>query len=114
MKPVADAAHRAGMRFLLWFEPERVMPGTWLFEHHPGWLLKPGDSVPAPPRYQVNDGFHLFDLGNPEALAWLKAKLSGVTVIGIDLDPTISTCIPSTTGGMPSRGTGRGCGRSAM
>ncbi len=27
-------------RFLLWFEPERVRPGTELFEKHPEWMLK--------------------------------------------------------------------------
>jgi alpha-galactosidase len=86
LKPVADAAHSAGMKFLLWFEPERVMPGTWLHAHHPEWLLRPTDSMPPELRYQVADGFHLFDLGNPQALAWLEAKLSGmVRDVGIDV-----------------------------
>ncbi len=86
LKPVAAAAHDAGMKFLLWFEPERVMPGTWLFLHHPEWLLKPTDIMPAELKYQVNDGFHLFDLGNPQALAWLEARLSAmVRDVGIDV-----------------------------
>ncbi len=85
LKPVADAAHRAGMIFLLWFEPERVMPGTWLHDHHPEWLLKPTDSMPTELKYQVKDGFHLFDLGNPQALGWLEARLSSmVRDVGID------------------------------
>jgi alpha-galactosidase len=82
---VADAAHAAGMKFLLWFEPERVMPDTWLHKHHPQWLLRPTEAMPAEIKYQIHDGFHLFDLGNPEALAWLKAKLSGmIGSVGID------------------------------
>jgi alpha-galactosidase len=85
LRPVADAAHAAGMKFLLWFEPERVMPDTWLHKHHPQWLLRPGDAMPAEIKYQIRDGFHLLDLGHPEALAWLKAKLSGmIGDVGID------------------------------
>ena len=85
LKPVADAAHKAGMRFLLWFEPERVMPGSEIFQAHPEWLMKPGGDIPAALRYQLNDGFHLLNLGNPQALAWLKCKVSGmIGRIGID------------------------------
>lgn len=75
LKPVADAAHAHGMRFLVWFEPERVMPGTWLHEHHPEWLLKPG-KLPEEFQYHENDGFHLLDLGNPEAWNWAKETFS--------------------------------------
>ena len=76
LHPVADAAHRAGMRFLLWFEPERVMPDTWLFQNHPEWLLKPSADMPAELKYQINDRFYLLDMGHPQALAWLKQKTS--------------------------------------
>ena len=40
-RPISDHAHARGVRILVWFEPERVMPGTWLYENHPEWLLKP-------------------------------------------------------------------------
>ncbi len=73
------------MKFLLWFEPERVMLGTWLHAHHSEWLLRPTDSMPSELKYQVTDGFHLFDLGNPQALAWLEAKLSGM-VRDVEID----------------------------
>ncbi len=75
MRPVADAAYAAGLRFLLWFEPERVMPGTWLFNHHPDWLIAPGE-MPQGLKYQKNDGFHLLNYGHPEALAWAKRAFS--------------------------------------
>ena len=85
MRPVADAAHASGLRFLLWFEPERVMPDTWLHEHHPEWLLAPGD-FPAGQQYQARDGFHLLNLGHPDALAWLKDKVSGmIGALAIDI-----------------------------
>ena len=85
MKPVADVAHDRGFKFLLWFEPERVMPGTWMHDNHPDWILAPGE-FPPEQQYQANDGFHLLDLGNLEALEWLKSKLSSmVDEIGIDV-----------------------------
>lgn len=66
---VGEAVHRAGFRFLAWFEPERAMRGTWLAKERPHWLLSPSGS-PAELRYQENDGFHLLDLGNADARAW--------------------------------------------
>jgi len=48
------------MKFVLWFEPERVgNPDSWLSKNHPEWLL-PGTSHGA-----------LLNEGNPEALNWL-------------------------------------------
>jgi alpha-galactosidase len=86
LKPVADAAHRHGMKFLLWFEPERVMPGTWLFEHHRDWLLKPNVDTPQRYGYMVKDRFHLVDLGKPEALAWLRETIANmIAENGIDI-----------------------------
>ncbi len=85
MKPVADAAHDSGFKFLLWFEPERVMTGTWMYENHPDWILYPG-KFPPEQRYQAKDGFCLLNLGNTETLEWLKSKVSSmVDEIGIDI-----------------------------
>ena len=52
-------AHQRGVKALVWFEPERVQPGTWLDEHHPEWLL----GTPGKQR--------LLDLGNPSARQWV-------------------------------------------
>ena len=39
LKPMSDAAHAAGMKYLLWFEPERAVVGTpWTLEH-PDWFI---------------------------------------------------------------------------
>jgi len=85
MKPVADAAHRNGLKFLLWFEPERVMTDTWIYKHHPDWLLEPAD-LPPEQQYQARDGFYLLNLGNPEALAWAKTTFSEmINSVGIDV-----------------------------
>ena len=59
LKPLSDAAHSIGARFLVWFEPERVYDGSRLAKEHPEWLLK------------VGAGNNLLDLGNKEALEWV-------------------------------------------
>ena len=38
-KPVSDALHESGRKFLLWFEPERVCAGTPWAKEHRQWLL---------------------------------------------------------------------------
>lgn len=46
LRPLADAAHEAGMKFVLWFEPERVVPGTRFDRDHPEFLLKVSEEGP--------------------------------------------------------------------
>ena len=75
LAPVGEAVRETGMRFLAWFEPERVMRGTWLEREHPAWLLRPTAS-PESLQYQERDGFHLLDLGNAEARAWALDTVS--------------------------------------
>ena len=63
LKPVADAVHETGAKFMVWFEPERVIKGTQWAVEHPDWML----DLPSEP-----DGTYLlFDLGNKEAREWL-------------------------------------------
>jgi alpha-galactosidase len=65
LKPVADAVHKTGSKFMVWFEPERVRPGTMIDKEHSEWLIKlPG-----------NDNY-LFNLGITEARLWLTDYLS--------------------------------------
>lgn len=87
LKPIADAAHQHGLKFLLWFEPERVMRDTWLAKNHPEWLFNPppAASLPAEIRYMANDGFHLLDLGNPDARAWAQ-KTFGQMIRDLRID----------------------------
>ncbi len=59
LKPVADAAHKVGSKFMVWFEPERVYQGSIFEKEHPEWLLRDGSAN------------SLFDLGNSEANDWL-------------------------------------------
>ncbi len=60
LKPLSDAAHKVGAKFMVWFEPERVRTNSDFAKEHPEWMLHgPGDK---------DD--YLFDLGNPEARKW--------------------------------------------
>jgi len=83
LKPVGDAVHALGLGFILWFEPERVVPGTWLATEHPEWLIGTTD-VPGELAYQAN--WNLLDLGNPDALAWAETKISDmIGEYGVDI-----------------------------
>ncbi len=66
LRPISDAAAAAGMKFLLWFEPERAVTGTPLALEHPDWFL--GERKPL--------GNLLLDLGNPDARRWLTDTIS--------------------------------------
>jgi alpha-galactosidase len=52
---------------MVWFEPERVRPGTQIYNEHPEWLLK----------LQGNDNY-LFDLGNTDARLWITNYISEI------------------------------------
>jgi alpha-galactosidase len=66
LRAITDYAHSKGIQSIVWFEPERVAPGTWLAEKHPEWLLG------------KDGGNKLLDLGNPEAWHWLVEHISGL------------------------------------
>lgn len=86
MRPVADAAHRHGMKFLLWFEPERVMPDTWLHTNHRSWLMAPPSDLPFELTYMFYDGFHLLDLGQDAARKWLTDyTIQAIDEMGVDI-----------------------------
>lgn len=71
--PVGEAVHRDGMRFSVWFEPERVSEGTWLYTHRPEWLLQAGQ---APQWLDSKQKQVLLNLGNPDARHWLTDWIS--------------------------------------
>jgi alpha-galactosidase len=58
IKQVSDYAHEKGMKFVLWFEPERIAPNSWLTQNHSQWIFG-----------GANGG--LLNEGNPEARQWL-------------------------------------------
>jgi len=64
LKPLGDAAHKQGLKFVVWFEPERVTGISRIAKEHPEWVLRAG----------AGDG--LFNLGDPAARQWLTDFLT--------------------------------------
>lgn len=78
MRDVSGAAHRQGMKFLLWFEVERSFSKSPVATEHPDWFLWPNEKVG-----ERDPG--LLDLGNPAAWEWAYETLSGsIRRLGID------------------------------
>jgi len=77
LRPIGDAAHAAGMGFLMWFEPERVAPKTMIAKEHPEWVISPaGDGsghinlgIPAAREYLTK---YLIEVIRQYRLAWLR------------------------------------------
>ncbi len=60
LKPVGDAAKAAGVGYLLWFEPERVAPGSKIDIEHPEFVMKAN-----------GEWSRLFRLNDEKARKWL-------------------------------------------
>lgn len=74
IKPISDACHQMGMKFILWFEPERVADGTQVDREHPEWVLR------------LPNTRSLFNLSDPAARRWLTdLLLKRITEYGIDI-----------------------------
>jgi alpha-galactosidase len=72
LKPVSDACHQLGLKFIVWFEPERVAPGTQIAREHPEFVFG-------------GEKGGLFKLGDPAARRWLADLLSRcITEFGVD------------------------------
>lgn len=76
LRPLCDYAHAHGLKTHIWFEPERVTRGSWLWEKHPEWLLQ----YPEGER----DGLRLLNLGHPQAYQWVVDTMDNYINDGID------------------------------
>ncbi|NLE59263.1 MAG: alpha-galactosidase, partial [Planctomycetes bacterium] len=73
LKPVSDECHRLGMRFVVWFEPERVGLESQIAKEHMDFVFKGEHS-------------HLFKLNDPKARRWLTdLLLQRIKEYGIDV-----------------------------
>lgn len=90
LKPIADHVRSQGLKFGLWFEPERVAEGSQLAIEHPEWVLWDYGNAAAPWFGHVpwisdlnedrdaeffNKRFGLLDYGRPEVQQWVKNLL---------------------------------------
>ncbi len=81
LRPVSEHAHARGVETILWFEPERVHRGTWLFDNKPEWLLKlkldrlgdRGRNPALDPSLRA-----IVDLGNPDAWQWIVDRVKKI------------------------------------
>jgi alpha-galactosidase len=73
LSPVAASCHEKGLRFVLWFEPERAAAGTETARDHPEWVF--GGAAGG-----------LFRLSDPDARAWVTDRLSTrIADYGVDI-----------------------------
>ena len=71
LKPIGRECERLGLKFLIWWEPERVAPGTRIAREHPEFVLG-------------GDKGGLFNLGDPKARQWLTdLLLQGIDEFGM-------------------------------
>ena len=67
LQPIADATHRAGLQFLMWFEPERICAGTLMAVEHPEWVVLPDGG-----------GWGMFNLAVPAARNYITDYIGGL------------------------------------
>ena len=74
LRDVSRAVHDAGMKFLLWFEPERAILGTPIIDAHPEYFIKLGENTSL-----------LLNLGHEGAWQYCYETLANmIEEIGID------------------------------
>ena len=76
VRPIGDAAARAGLGLVLWVEPERAFQGSDMKREHSEWLIGPVRSG------YVDGGNYLVNLGIPEARRHVTEMLSGLIADG--------------------------------
>ena len=80
LKYIADAAHKAGMKFGIWVEPEMVNPDSDLYRQHPDWVL----SEPHRDRTEMRSQL-ILDMSRDEIRDWAIDWLDKL-IIDNDLD----------------------------
>ncbi len=76
LKSISDAAHAKGMKFLLWFEPERAVVGTPLTIDHPDWFIGEVTTNFEGNTERPVVKFRMFDFGNPKARQFMIDSIS--------------------------------------
>jgi len=86
LAPISRAAHENGLKYLLWFEPERAVVGTPLTQEHPDWFLGEAATEFMGHSSRPYVRYRLFNFGNQEARLWMTDLISQrVEELGIDI-----------------------------
>lgn len=73
LKPISDLCHSLGMKFVVWFEPERVAAGSQIAREHPDFVFG-------------GEKGGLFKLNDPDARRWLTNLLiQRIQEFGLDV-----------------------------
>jgi alpha-galactosidase len=76
MREVSDHAHKNGMRFLLWLEPDRAVVGSPAYTAHPEYYMK----------IEVDATSRMLNIGDPGAYEWALEMMSErIRAYGIDI-----------------------------
>ena len=83
LKPVSDAAHAAGMKFLLWFEVERAIEASPWYIEHPEWYFGTRNTNELAGRICH---WRCFNFGHPGARQAMTERIASlIAEIGIDV-----------------------------
>ena len=73
LKGVSASAHKRGLKFGLWFEPEMISEDSELFRAHPDWILHVPDYKNSYSRHQL-----VLDLSRPEVCDYIVKSVGDV------------------------------------
>lgn len=73
LTPIIEHAHKKGMKFGLWFEPEMVNMDSDLYRAHPDWIIHVDGIEPCPGRDQ-----HLLDFTRKEVRDYIIQSVSKI------------------------------------
>ena len=73
LTPIIEHAHKNGMKFGLWFEPEMISENSDLYRAHPDWAIQVPGIKPCPGRDQL-----ILDLTRDDVVNYVIDVVSGI------------------------------------
>ena len=79
LAPIGDAIHKVGSKFLVWFEPERLINGTRWVKEHPEYMLSAhGRDILLDQKEENKNDTYLFNLADEQAKDWLCKEMAQI------------------------------------
>jgi alpha-galactosidase len=81
LHPIGDVCIENNIRFLLWFEPGRIMAGTELDKDHPGWVLRRNGILWQSDRRRMHNFVnqtYLLDYSQQDCREWVTDRLDSI------------------------------------